>query len=263
MESGLQRFAVNITFDGADYCGWQVQDNAKSVQETLQDALEKTFGLRPDVHGCSRTDSGVHAKNYVCHFDLPGGIISENKLPLALNSGLKNTKIAAKYALAVTDGFHARYSAVKKEYLYRIWNSHFQNPLLNGKVLFFPQKIDEKKLKFVSSEFLGKHDFAAFMSKGSKITDDTVREIYRFDIERHGDEIDIYVCADGFLYNMVRIMVGTLLSASYGNVKEGGITEIINSRDRKNAGDTASAHALYLNRIFYDEKTNKSLHCAE
>ncbi|MBR4979787.1 MAG: tRNA pseudouridine(38-40) synthase TruA [Clostridia bacterium] len=263
MESGLQRFAVNITFDGADYCGWQVQDNAKSVQETLQDALEKTFGLRPDVHGCSRTDSGVHAKNYVCHFDLPSGIISESKLPLALNSGLKNTKIAAKYALAVTDGFHARYSAVKKEYLYRIWNSHFQNPLLNGKVLFFPQKIDEKKLKFVSSEFLGKHDFAAFMSKSSKITDDTVREIYRFDIERHGDEIDIFVCADGFLYNMVRIMVGTLLSASYGNVKEGGITEIINSRDRKNAGDTAPSHALYLNRIFYDEKTNKSLHCAE
>jgi tRNA pseudouridine38-40 synthase len=256
-----ERFALNITFDGGNYCGWQVQDNAKSVQEKLQDALERVFGFRPDVHGCSRTDSGVHANNYVCHFDLPRGAISESKLPLALNAHLRDTGISAKYALVTDESFHARYSVIKKEYVYRIWNAPFQNPFLEGKVLFFPQKIDEKALSFVGEEFVGKHDFRAFMSKGSKIADDTVREVFSFDVKRVGDEIDLYVCADGFLYNMVRIMAGTFISAFYGNIKKGGITDIINSKDRTKAGDTAPSHALYLNRVFYDEKTNDALHC--
>lgn len=247
------KYALNIMYDGAKYCGWQVQKNAPSVQQKIQDALENLLGFRPDVSGVSRTDSGVHANNYVCHISADGIKIPPERLSSALNARLHGSGISAKNAYFVGDDFHARYSCIKKEYVYKIWNAPYSNPFLEGRAWFFPYRIDETALSFVGDELCGTHDFTAFMSKGSKITDDTVRTVEYFNISRSGGLVTVSVCADGFLYNMVRIMVGTLVSASQGHIGKGGISKIIESRNRSNAGDTAPACGLYLNSIFYGE----------
>lgn len=248
------RIAVNITYNGEKYCGWQVQKNALSIQERLQNALEDFLGFRPDISGCSRTDAGVHANNYVFHLDADGIQMPCEKFTLALNANLHDSGIAAKSAFLVDDEFHARYSCLKKEYVYKIWNAKYMNPFLEGQALHFPYELDEQKLLFVGEEFKGKHDFAAFMSKGSKIKEETVRTVEYFRAERTGNLVELHVCADGFLYNMVRIMAGTYIAANAGRIKEGDISEILLSKNRKLAGDTAPAHALYLNKIFYPEQ---------
>ena len=249
------KIAINIMYDGAKYCGWQVQKNSLSVQQKMQDALESLLGFRPDICGCSRTDSGVHANNYICHISSENVNIPVEKLADALNMHLHKSGIAVKSAKMADADFHARYSCVKKEYIYKIWNARYSNPFLEGKSWYFPYcRINEEELAFIGEEFKGTHDFKAFMSKGSKITDDTVRTIEYFNVRREGELVCISVCADGFLYNMVRIMVGTFAAACMGKIKKGDITDIINSHVRSNAGDTAPACGLYLNRIFYDNQ---------
>ncbi len=249
------KIALTIMYDGGKYCGWQVQKNALSVQEKMQDTLEKVLGFRPDICGCSRTDSGVHANNYVCHISSENVLIPSSRLADALNAHLHSSGIAVKSAVTVDADFHARYSCLKKEYVYKIWNAKYSNPFLEGKSWYFPYvNIDTEALEFVGREFAGTHNFKAFMSKGSKITEDTVRTVDYFNVKRDGNLVTVSVCADGFLYNMVRIMVGTYASACMGRIKEGQITEIINSLNRANAGDTAPACGLYLSRVFYEDK---------
>ena len=247
------RIAINIMYDGTKYCGWQVQKNAVSVQSRMQDALEELLGLRPDVSGVSRTDSGVHANNYVCHISAQGVNIPPERLANALNAHLHGSGIAVKKAYGVDGDFHARYSCIKKEYVYKIWNAPYMNPFYEGKAMFFPYKIDETRFAFLEDEFVGSHDFAAFMSKGSKITDDTVRTVEYFKYEREGDLLNIYVCADGFLYNMVRIMAGTFIAAHRDQIKPGDVTKALDDKNRGAVGDTAPAEGLYLNRIWYGE----------
>ncbi len=251
--SNAPRLAVSLVYNGARYCGWQVQNNAVSVQQTVQDALEKLLGFRPDVSGCSRTDAGVHANHYVFHMSAHGVSVPPEKLPLALNAHLRGTDIAVKHAAYVSDDFHARYSCVGKEYIYKIWNARYMDPFYEGRAWFFPFPLDEQSLSFVGWEFCGTHDFAAFMSKGSSIKDSTVRTVRYFDVERTDKLVTVRVCADGFLYNMVRIMVGTYALAAAGKLHEGDVAHIIRSKDRSLAGDTAPAHGLYLNRVFYPD----------
>ncbi len=250
MEIDNKKIALTLMYDGTQFCGWQVQKNAPSVQETLQDALERVLGERPGVSGVSRTDSGVHANMYVCHIDTPQKEIPPLTLMRAVNSNIKG-KIAVTCAEYVNSDFHARYSCKGKEYLYKIWNSTYRHPFLDSYSMHVPYKIEDKSIEIMCNEFCGTHDFTAFMSKGSKITDDTVRTVEYFRTERHGDLLEIYVKADGFLYNMVRIMVGTYLDAARGKLQVGDITKIIESRNRANAGDTALACGLYLNKVFY------------
>lgn len=250
MEIDNKKIALTIMYDGTHFCGWQVQKNAPSVQSTLQDALEKVLGERPDVSGVSRTDSGVHANMYVCHIDTPQKELSPMSLMRAVNANIRG-KIAVTDARYENSDFHARYSCKGKEYLYKIWNSSYKNPFLEGYSMYVPYKIDDEAIMPMCNEFCGTHDFRAFMSKGSKITDDTVRTVEYFRTQRQGDLLEIYVKADGFLYNMVRIMVGTYLDAVRGKLKLGDISEIIEGKTRANAGDTALACGLYLNRVFY------------
>ena len=250
----FSKIALNIMYDGSKYCGWQVQKNALSVQQRLQDALENLLGFRPDVSGCSRTDAGVHANNYVCHISSENTCIPTERLANALNARLHGSGISVKSAKMTDADFHARYCCEKKEYIYKIWNAPYSNPFLEGKSWFFPYPIKENELDFVGKEFCGTHDFKAFMSNGSKITDDTVRTIEYFKTERTGNLVTISVCADGFLYNMVRIMVGTFALACAGKIKKGDIADIISSHNRHFAGDTAPACGLYLNRVFYGGK---------
>lgn len=244
------KIALTLMYNGAAFHGWQVQKNAVSVQGTIQDALERVLGFRPDVSGCSRTDSGVHALMYVCHFDVQGVRIPPEKLPQALNANLPDSISVYKAELKPSD-FHARYSAKGKEYVYKIWNSPCRNPFLEGYSFFVPQYLDTEKASFFAKEFTGKHDFSAFMSKGVKNPEDTVRTVTNLEVVRNGNLIEIYVSADGFLYNMVRIMTGTYIDCALGKHKEGDISAIIEAGDRKLAGDTAPAHGLYLNRVFY------------
>ena len=251
-----RKIALTLMYDGTEFCGWQVQPNAPSVQREVQDSLERVLGIRPDVSGCSRTDSGVHANMYVCHIDAKYVTMSAESLLRAVNANFKGR--VSCYDVAYKDkDFHARYSCTGKEYLYKIWNARYRNPFLEGYSMYVPKRIDDEKLMFVGEEFCGTHDFKAFMSKGSKITDDTVRTVEYFRTERKGDLLEIYVKADGFLYNMVRIMVGTYLEAAKGRLRPGDITDIINSKERNTAGDTARPEGLFLNRVFYDDNTAK------
>ncbi len=251
MDSNSPKLALEIMYDGSRFHGWQVQKNANSVQSTLQDAFFSLLGTRPDISGCSRTDSGVHANSYICHTDSYGIKLSPDKLPSALNSKLRDSGISVKNAKLMPSDFHSRYSCTAKEYIYKIWNANYSNPFLQDKALFFPRKLDFETNAFLFDELCGTHDFRCFMAKGSKNEENTVRTIKYFDYSRDGELITLRVCADGFLYNMVRIIAGTLLELCTKPASRGDITHILESNNRQNAGDTAPGYALYLNRIFY------------
>ena len=245
------KIALEIMYDGGMFHGWQVQNNAVSVQGTMQDALENCLGFRPDICGCSRTDAGVHANNYTCHIDRSGVKLEPVRLCAALNSFLRDNGIGVKNAKYMQEDFHARYSCLGKEYIYKVWNAKYMNPFLKGKALFYPRELDIEKMRFAEEEFCGRQDFRSFMTKGSKNEDNTVRTVKYFKAERQGELVTFRVAADGFLYNMVRIMVGTYLDFSAKGATEGSIRQVIEGTDRALAGDTAPAHGLYLNEVFY------------
>lgn len=236
-----------IAYKGTAYAGWQVQNARPSVQKTLQNAIEATLGHEVKLSGCSRTDSGVHANEYCCHIDCLAGIPDES-LPMAINNKLPDD-IAVLRSFTADDDFHSRYYAKGKEYVYDIWNSRIKNPFLSDTAFQYPKTLDVERLNEIGSAFIGEHDFRSFMSAHSKITD-CVRTVYTFRAERSGDHVRIYTSANGFLYNMVRIMVGTVLEIHSGRIKT-PLEEIIKAGDRRLAGKTAPAHGLYLNKVFY------------
>lgn len=240
---------LTIAYKGTDYCGWQVQPNKPTVQETLQKAIEQTFGKEITLTGCSRTDSGVHAKGFVALAkgdNLPD--IPMDALPYAINSVLPKN-IAVLETKIAPEGFHPRYDALGKEYVYYIRNSKIKDPFTEDTSWLFPRQIDIDVAKQLCGEFVGKQDFRSFMASGSKIID-TVREIKYFNAERQGEDVIFTVAADGFLYNMVRIMVGTVAEKASGT-KLPDIKDIINGCDRSLAGTTAPAKGLFLNKVFY------------
>lgn len=241
--------AIKLMYSGTKYCGWQIQNNVPTIQDEVQKAIKTVFCKEFSILGCSRTDAGVHALEYVCMIkDAP--VFDVNKLPLALNTYLDDD-ISVIDAVEVPDTFHPRISAIKKEYVYKIYNSKIRNPFLNNRAYMYKRPIDDIKCNELAKEFVGKHDFASFMASGSTITD-TVRTIFYFDVYRDEDNVIFKVCGDGFLYNMVRIMVGTVIGSSEGKLKH-SISEIIDLKDRRYAGQTMAADGLYLNKVFYEE----------
>ncbi len=244
----MYNFLLELSYNGTGYHGWQVQENALTVQECLQNSIEAVFGVRYDVKGCSRTDSGVHANSFFCNFKTEKFIPAE-KVPAALNANLP-LDISVLSCKEVELDFHARYDCKGKEYVYKIWNSQVRNPFYNNLYYHYKYDIDVEKLDKEAKSFIGKYDFTSFCASGSSV-EDKVREIYSFDVKRYGDEVYFTVSGDGFLYNMVRIMVGTLLNISNGKIKENTMKEIILSKDRSNAGFTVPPEGLYLNRVFY------------
>ena len=242
-----EKIKLTITYDGTQFHGWQVQKGKKTVQSTLQDAIELVAGKRNSVTGCSRTDAKVHANEFVCHTDFLN--IPCDKIPVAINAHLPEA-VAVKKAEIVPEDFHARYSCLGKEYIYKISNSCYRDPFLVNRAMFYPKPLDEKIMNDTLAAIVGKKDFRSFMAQGSKI-EDTVREIKYCDISRCGDMLTLRVAADGFLYNMVRIIVGTAIMASEKKLSFEDISRIIESCDRKNAGPTAPPSGLYLNKVFY------------
>ena len=246
----MKRRLLTIKYDGSRYCGWQVQPNGVSIQGLMQDALENVLGTRPGVTGCSRTDAGVHANMFCLHFDSDDGI-DNAKLPLALNYYLPDD-IAVVSSIFVDDGFHARYSSVGKNYIYRIHNSPVKDPFGAKYSLSVPKHLDDKAMNTAAAHFEGTHDFSAFCSAGSSVTDN-VRTVFECRVLRNGDELEISISANGFLYNMVRIIAGTLIEVGHGKISADEIPDIIDSRCRENAGPTVKPHGLFLNRVFYNK----------
>lgn len=245
----MRNILITLMFDGADYHGWQVQDNAVTVQQTLQDTIEKILGKRENIIGCSRTDSGVHANMFCCNMRTESDIPSE-KLKKALNA-LLPPSIAVKNCGEVPYSFHARYDCTSKEYKYIILNSDYRNPFLFKRALYYPYHIDAELLNGEAQSFVGMYDFSAFCAAGSNV-ESKVRTVKKASVIRNNEIVEFTFEADGFLYNMVRIMVGTLLDINRGKIEQGSIPQIIESKDRNLAGATAAPDGLYLNRVNYD-----------
>lgn len=244
----MSRRLLTIKYDGSAYCGWQVQNNGKSVQSAVQEALTSIIGKLDGIVGCSRTDAGVHANMYCLHFDYDGDIPNE-RLVLAMNSRLPYD-ISAVDCSDVPNDFHARYSCKAKNYIYKIHNSHLRDAFKHKYYLQVNRRLDERKLDLAAKEFIGTYDFSAFCSSGSSVGS-TIRTVTDCSVTRVGDDVIISITADGFLYNMVRIIVGTLLEVADGKIDVRDIKGIINSKDRNRAGVTAKAHGLYLNKVYY------------
>lgn len=243
------KYLLTISYDGRNYCGYQKQKNGVSIQEKLTDAAKELFGEGTKITGCSRTDSGVHAVAFKATLESESAKIKPEKLPSALNAHLP-PDISVRDATEVDNDFHPRYSVKEKEYRYVICNASTSDPFSYGRAYFFPKKLDAEIMNEAAQYLVGKHDFKAFMASGSKI-EDTVREIYSCSVTREGDNITVSVRGNGFLYNMVRIIVGTLIAVSDGKIEKTDIAKIVESKDRKNAGPTAPAEGLYLYDVKY------------
>lgn len=245
---------LTLCFDGAAYCGFQVQKNGVSVCETVQNALEAVLGVRPPVKGCSRTDAGVHALAYCLNFhaDCP---VPLHKLPLALNAHLP-ADVRVLAAARAPEDFHARYSAHSKTYCYRLWNSPIDRPFDQAYYHRVNAPLDEAAMQAAAGRLVGRHDFAAFCAAGSEVAarGDTVRTLTRCQVRREGALVTITVTADGYLYNMVRILAGTLVQAGLGRIPPEAVDAILAGRDRAAAGPTLPAKGLFLQAVDYGEQ---------
>lgn len=244
----MRRVALVLSYDGSSYHGWQIQSNAVTVQGELQAALSQLFKTPVSVYGCSRTDAGVHARRFVCHFDLPF-LFPLDRLPLALNA-LLPSDIAVREALFVPDDFHARFSCLGKTYSYRLWNALVRSPFESRRAGFWPVPLEAERMNEFARDFVGEHDFYAFMAARSEV-ENTVRRISAFSVEREDNLIRFSVTGNGFLYNMVRIMVGTLIYADLGKLEK-SIPEILTAKDRTLAGITVPPQGLYLEKVYFD-----------
>ena len=249
-ERVIRNLLLTISYDGRQFHGWQIQQNAYTVQEAFQTAQCGIIGDDFDIKGCSRTDTGVHANMYCISLKTAHPIPPE-RLKAALNRWLP-LSVAVSDCREVPLGFHARYSCKSKEYIYKIWNSEVRSPFLEGYALHYRYPLDEVMLNKAAQAYVGKHDFTSFCTLDARKQGDMTRNVKSFSVTREGDMVTMRVEADGFLYNMVRIMVGTLLRVAQGKFQPDDIPAIIEKRNRQYAGPTAQACGLYLNKVHYE-----------
>lgn len=246
------KYFAKIKYLGTNFHGFQVQPEKRTVQGELCTALALATGYPCKVTGCSRTDAGVHANEFCITVECEGATVPPEKLPVAV-ARFMPSDLSLYYAESVDNKFHPRYDVISKEYLYKIKNERVYDPFYFGRVWFLPKPIDDEhvaKMQRAADLIVGKKDFSAFMSPGSDVTD-TVRNVFYVNVHKVGTDIDIKVCADGFLYNMVRIIVGTLIEVAYDRMLPEEIINVIESKDRRNAGMTAPPEGLYLNKVSY------------
>ena len=253
----MRKILLTVAYNGKAYHGYQLQDELPTVSLMLNRAVKDAFGVECNVTGCSRTDAGVHALGFCVTVEARNEneeiTVPVCKIPIAINIKLPQD-IAVLDAKEVARDFHPRYDAIKKEYVYRIHASKIKDPFSEGLVLEYGREISDQALEKMNRgarHFLGTHRFDAFMSQGSQI-EDTERTVYEAKLERHGELVEFTVSADGFLYNMVRIMVGTLLQVGAGKLSPDEIPDIILSQDRGRAGFTAKPDGLYLKKVYYN-----------
>ena len=253
------KLLLKLIFDGSGYAGYQAQAEFSSVQTTLTEAVSACFGRRCTVTGCSRTDAGVHALGFVAAVE-PYGEHEDEWLPIpigkvhrALSKYLPDDISVAGEA-AADDDFHPRYSVRRKTYVYRMYDTPYSDPFREGRAWHLKRALTDEmigRMNEAAESIVGRHDFTSFMAAGSKITD-AVREIYALSVARKADgTVELSVTADGFLYNMVRIITGTLVDVAVGTTEPSEITAVLEARDRTKAGRTAPACGLYLADVEY------------
>ncbi len=245
----MRNLLFKIAYEGSSFHGWQQQDNAESIQGELRKAWLRLTGETPNIIGCSRTDAGVHANEY--YFN----VRTDSTIPVdcfckALSSAKLPREISLYSCKEVDFDFNARFDCEAKEYEYIIDNSLIPSPFLYKRALHYPYKIDVDLMNEAAKHFIGTYDFSAFCASDAQVKS-KVRTIYSASVFKEGNIVRFRVCGNGFLYNMVRIMVGTLLYVSAGKLKASDIPEIIEKKDRKQAGITAPPDGLYLNKVYY------------
>ena len=246
----MKRIGLVVAYDGTNYCGWQTQPNGITVQGVLNDTLSELLGEKIETIGASRTDAGVHALGNVAVFDTNTRIPGE-KISYALNQRLPED-IRIQMSEEVEPDFHPRYCDSEKTYEYRILNRKFPVPTERLYSYFYHYKLDVDRMQAAANMLEGEHDFKSFCSVRTQVTD-TVRTVYRIDVTRNADDIiTIRVTGNGFLYNMVRIIAGTLMAVGTGHIQAEDMPSILEAKDRRAAGPTAPARGLTLIEMKYE-----------
>lgn len=243
------RYLLRVAYDGTEYCGWQIQPGLRTVEGTLKSALNKLMGTEVPMIGASRTDAGVHAEGNVAVFDCDTTIPAD-KIKYALNNMLPEDVVVVE-SKQVEDDFHPRHCDCKKTYQYRILNTPLPDPNRRRNTYFYRGSLDIAAMREAAGYIVGTHDFICFMAAGSQVKD-TVRTVYSLELERENDVVTMTVQGNGFLYNMVRIIAGTLIMVGRGQIKPQEVKNIIDKRDRREAGPTAPAKGLTLKVIEYE-----------
>lgn len=246
----MKNIALFLKYDGSAYHGWQVQKNDRTVAQTLEEATAAVVGHKVHITGCGRTDAGVHARVYVANFRTDSRI-PVDRIPYALNTHLPGD-IVVFDAKEVHEDFNAIGSCARKEYTYQIYNSPIRDPFYINRAWFYPKHLDEGIMAEAAAQFVGTHDFAAVRSVGTDVKS-TVRTVHHFEVERRDQLIYLRVCANGFLYNMARAMVGTVVYAAEGKLRPADIGAILASGNRTAAGPTVPAGGLYMTHLWYDD----------
>ena len=250
----MRRIHLIVEYDGTDYAGWQRQSNAMTVQEWLEKAVKKLTGETVCVHGASRTDAGVHALGQSAHFDTESRIPAD-KFSFALNTILP-PDIRVSRSEEVDGEFHSRFSGKGKRYRYLFYAAPHAGALNRRTHAHVIYPLDVELMQKEAASLVGTHDFGAFAASGS-VVKDTVRTIYRADVQQHGAEITLIVEGNGFLYNMVRIIAGTLIGVGSGKIEPGAFRRAIESGSRLDLGATAPAHGLTLMEVFYAPRNHE------
>ncbi len=245
----MRNIAIELSYDGTSFHGWQIQGNLRTVQGVLQNAARTVTKENVNLIGCGRTDTGVHARYYVASFKTDC-TIPIDRVAVALNSVLPRD-ISISGAREVLDSFHPVRSCIKKEYTYDIYNNPHRNPFLANYAHYWEGALPTHKLRAAASHFVGEHDFASMRSLGTEVKS-TVRTVYSFDVVERENGVSFVICANGFLYNMARTMAGTLLAVASGRIEPDEIPDILKSGDRSRAGATAPACGLYMTNVIYD-----------
>ena len=242
------RIGLKIEYDGTAYGGWQRLKNAPSIQQTIEEALERALGCSCRVIGAGRTDAGVHAYGQVAHLDI------ETKIPADRFSYILNQKLPDDIRIVqswqAAENFHARRDAIGKHYRYTIYQAPHASALERNSSVHVPQQLDVKKMQQAAQVLIGEHDFSAFRTVGSNIVG-TVRTVYRLEVQQQGQHIHIDIWGNGFLYNMVRIIAGTLIEVGKGKIPVQEMQSILDSKERARAGATAPAKGLAMCEVFY------------
>ena len=244
----MRELALRLSYDGSAYHGWQRQKGLPTVQETLEEAVSKLCKADTAVLGCGRTDAGVHARRYCAAFRTNCAVPAD-KLPLALNA-LLPPDVAVTAACEEEPGFHPVFSCQRKEYTYFLRSGNIRDPFERSRVWFRPGELELEPMRRAAAQFLGTHDFAAVRSVGTNVKT-TVRTVYDFEILREGSLFSFRICASGFLYNMARAMVGTVIYAALGKLRPEDIPAILEAGDRCLAGPTVPPQGLYMTGVWY------------
>ena len=246
----MRNLLFKASFEGSSFHGWQMQDNAVTVQGELIDAFQRLTGESPNIIGCSRTDSGVHANEYYFNVRTESTIPCES-FPVALMSAKLPGEIAIHSCKEVDDNFNARFDSVKKEYIYVIENTSVPSPFNYKRALNYKYPMNVELMNEAAAHFVGEYDFSAFCAAGAQVKS-KVRTIYSASVERDGDNVVFRVCGNGFLYNMVRILTGTLLEVGFGKRTPESMIDLLEAKNRKLAGYTAPPQGLCLVKVDYD-----------